>query len=85
MLEDREVGCGQCELSYPVAKRRYRWAYCGFTPHPVIVANEGLLGFPTKDVSILVVTVTELAGRSEAYQHGGFCRLRSRFTGDVHI
>ena len=32
--------------------------YVGSTPHPVTVANEGLQGFPTKNVIILVVTVT---------------------------
>ena len=32
--------------------------YLGSTPHPVTVANEGFLGFPTKNVIILVVTVT---------------------------
>ena len=33
-------------------------SYIGSTPHPVTVANEGLQGFPTKNVIILVVTVT---------------------------
>ena len=30
--------------------------YIGSTPHPVTVANEGLQGFPTKNVIIPVVT-----------------------------
>ena len=30
----------------------------GSTPHPVTVANEGLQGFPIKNVIFLVVTVT---------------------------
>ena len=34
----------------------------GVSPCPVTVANEGLSGFPTKDVVILVVTV---AGRGD--------------------
>ena len=32
--------------------------YLGSTPHPVTVANEGLQGFPIKNVIILVVTVS---------------------------
>ena len=35
-----------------------RFIYLGLSPLPVTVANEGLLGSPTKNVIILVVTVT---------------------------
>ena len=36
----------------------YSLWYLGSNPQPVTVANEGLWGFPTKNVTILVVTVT---------------------------
>ena len=37
------------------------WGYVGSTPRPVTVVNKGLWGFPTKNLIILVVTVTGCA------------------------
>ena len=44
-------------LSLPEVKDRKRGCF-GSSPHPVAVANKGLQRFPTKNVMILVVTVT---------------------------
>ena len=42
-----------------------RGVYLGLSPLPVTVANEGLYGSPTKNVIILVVTVTGRGGTTQ--------------------
>ena len=39
--------------------------YIGLAPFPVILANEGLQGSPTKHVKILVVTLPEKGGTTQ--------------------
>ena len=41
-----------------IFKSTLKREYVGSTPHPVTLASEGLKGFPTKNVIILVVTAT---------------------------